>query len=211
MELLRSQLNELYTLVVDTGYFSPTQFDKSATGTEFRLTGTAFYFKIFENSGYANSLIVNFSPGEILYKDASSSIVWKDVKEYFKKWLKYLKREVSSPDKWGRAFDEAQYLIGGTVDQNLHFTHDEYLLISSQIQTIKTSLDRIPLLQEQTIAIKNQLDHLLELTAQLNKFDWQNLLIGTIISIVVQLGVSKDNAVLLYELIKNTFHKIFLK
>ena len=211
MELLRSQLNELYTLITDSQHFSPTQFSKSAAGTNFQLVGTNFYFRIFEDTGYANTLIVNFSPGETLYRDASSSIGWKDVKDYFKKWLSYLKREVSSPDKWGRVFDEAQYLIGTTINQNVNFTHDEYLLLSTQINTIKSSLDRIPLLIEQNSAIKNQLDHLLELTSELNKFDWQNLMIGTIISIVIQLGVTQDNAKLLYELIKDTFQKVFLK
>ena len=211
MELLPSQLNELYDLIVNSRHFSPTQFTKSATGDQFQLTGTGYYFRIYENTGYANSLVVNFSPGETLYKDASPSMAWKDVKEYFTKWLKYLKREVSSPDKWGRIFDEIQYLIGTTPNQNLGFTHEEYLTISGQMDFIKSSLEHIPLLQEQNSAIKNQLDHLLELTTELNKFDWQNLFIGTTISIIIQLGVTKENAALLYELIKRTFQGLFLK
>jgi hypothetical protein len=63
MELLRSQLNELYTLIVDSKYFSPTQFNKSAAGTEFQLVGTSYFLKKFEDSGYVNLLIVNLSPG----------------------------------------------------------------------------------------------------------------------------------------------------
>lgn len=211
MELLPSQLNELYDLIVSSKYFSPTQFTKSAAGDQFQLTDTGYYFRIYDNTGYVNSLVVNFSPGETLYKDASTNIPWKDVKEYFTKWLKYLYREVSSPDKWGRIFDEIQYLIGTTPNQYTSFSHQEYLTISAKIDLIKSSLEHIPLLQEQNFAIKNQLDHLLELTTELNKFDWQNLFIGTTLSIIIQLKVTNENAQLLYELIKRTFEGLFLK
>nr|WP_068892289.1 hypothetical protein [Pedobacter panaciterrae] len=211
MQLLPSQLNEIYDVIIKTKYFSPSQFTKSATGDEFRMEGTGYYFRIFEDTGYVNSLIVNFSPGEFLYKEGSVSMPWIEVPLYFKKWLTYLKREISAPDKWGRLFDEMRYLIGTTQNEYANFSHVEYLDISSKIEHIKASLSQIPLLQEQNVAIINQLDNLLELTNKLNKFDWQNLFIGTIITIIIQLNVTQDNAALLYDLIKSTFKGLFLK
>lgn len=211
MQLLPSQLNELYDLIIETDYFSPGQFTKSALGDEFRMNGTRYYFRIFEDTEYVNSLFVNFSPGEMLYKEGSSSIPWMEVPVYFLKWLKYLKREISAPDKWGKLFDEMRYLVGTTPSQSANFSHEEYLEISNKIDHIKSSLAQIPLLQEQDTAIKNQLDNILELTSKLNKFDWQNLFIGTIISIIIQLNVTQENALSLYNLIKSTFKDLFLK
>lgn len=211
MQLLPSQLNEIYDVIVKTKYFSPTQFTKSASGDEFRMEGTEYYFRVFEDAGYVNSLIVNFSPGQFLYKEGSVSMPWIEVPIYFKKWLTYLKREISAPNKWGRLFDEMQYLIGATPIEYTTFSHLEYLDIFSKIDYIKAYLSQIPLLQEQNVAITNQLDNLLEQTKNLNKFDWQNLFIGTIISIIIQLNVTHDNAILLYNLIKNVFKGLFLK
>jgi hypothetical protein len=157
MQLLPSQLNLLYDAIIKTDYFSPAQFTKSTTGDEFKMEGTKYYFRIFEDSGYVNSLFVNFSPGEMLYKDGSSSIAWQEVPIYFQKWLKYLAREISAPDKWGRLFDERRYLVGTTPNIAVSFSHDEYIDISNKINEIKSSLAQIPLLQEQALSVENQL------------------------------------------------------
>ncbi|HEY1062909.1 MAG TPA: hypothetical protein VGE44_14530 [Daejeonella sp.] len=210
MKLLPSQLNQLYDIITQGGYFSPSQFEKSANGDHFKLTGSEYYFRIFEADGYANSFIVNFAPGESFYKESSSRIGWHDVSSYFANWLYFLKREVIAPDKWGRLLEEMRSLIGTTPNYNAKFSHAEYLDISYKFEHIKSSLTQIPLLKEQNEAIINQLDNLLELTNKLNKFDWQNLFIGTIISIIIQLNVTPENASLLYELIKTTFKGLFL-
>lgn len=55
------------------------------------------------------------------------------------------------------------------------------------------------------------LERLTELAKELNKFDWKNLFIGTIISITIQLNVTPDNATLLWELIQNVFSNYFLQ
>jgi hypothetical protein len=68
----------------------------------------------------------------------------------------------------------------------------------------------IPLLTVQETAIANQLDHLMELAKELNKFDWKSLFIGTISSIIIQLGVTKENAHELWSLIKKVFNNFFL-
>jgi hypothetical protein len=85
-----------------------------------------------------------------------------------------------------------------------------HIELSSKIDQIKTSLDTIPLLEEQQIAIINQLNHLTELAKELNKFDWKNLFIGTIVSIILQLYVTRENAARLWNLIKTVFSNFFL-
>jgi len=211
MELLPSQLNVLYDLIEKNGHFSATQFTKTLNGDYIEFNKTSYYFKIYVDTGYVNSLVVNFSPGEKLYKEASSSIPWEQVVVYFGKWLKYLKREITSPDKWGRAFGELAYLGSATGSQYTHFTHSEYLNIVNKLDHIKKGLEQIPLTDEQNRGLKAQFDHLETKIDELNKFDWQSLFIGTVISVIIQLGVDKENANLLYDLIKLYFQGLILR
>ncbi|WP_146198799.1 hypothetical protein [Pararcticibacter amylolyticus] len=205
MQLLRSQLNELYDLIEKQGYFSPSQFSILAGQTELTLNETQFYFKVFEDIGYVDSMMANFSPGRSLYMEATTGVDWEGIKFYFKDWLSYLKREVSAPDKWGRLVEEVKSLIGETQVENTAFSHQEYLEVRRNIETIKNQLSSIPLLETQNIAILHQLNHVAEMTDKLNKFDWRNFFIGTITSCVIQLGVTQEHAKLFAELIRNTF------
>ncbi|RXF70539.1 hypothetical protein [Arcticibacter tournemirensis] len=205
MHLLRSQLNELYDLIEKQGYFSPLQFSVLPGQKELTLNDTQFYFRVFEDTGYANSMIANFSPGKSMYMDATSGIDWEGIKFYFKDWLSYLKREVSAPDKWERLIEEVRYLIGESPVENTAFSHQEYLEVRRNIDNIKNQLSSIPLLEAQNTAILQQLNRVAEMTDKLNKFDWRNFFIGTITSCVIQLGVTQEHARLLAELIRNTF------
>lgn len=192
MRLLPSQLNELYDEIIETDYFSPGQFTESLTGHDFKMPGTGYYFRISEDTEYANSLYVKFYTGEILYRQASSRLPWVEVPVYFSKWLKYLKREVPTTDKWDRLFDEMRYLVAAMPGQSTNFSYEEFQCVSRKIEHIKPSLAQIPLLEEQVTALRIQLDHLLELTKELNKFDWQSLFIGTMLSIIMQLNITLE-------------------
>ena len=59
--------------------------------------------------------------------------------------------------------------------------------------------------------IKNQLERLTLLAVDLGKFDWKNLFVGTIMSIIIQLGVNKENANLIWLAIKQMFYEYFIK
>lgn len=206
MYLLRSQLNDFYELIEKQGYFSPLQFDISSGKTELKLKETQFYFRVFDDSGYVDSMVANFSPGKFMYKEATSGTNWEGIKSSFKNWLDYLKREVAAPDKWDRLIEEVRYIIGDSRVENTAFSHQEYLEVRSNIDAIKSQLSSIPLLEAQSTAILHQLNRLAEMTDRLNKFDWRNLFIGTIISCVIQLGVTQEHAKLLFDLIKNAFN-----
>jgi hypothetical protein len=180
-------------------------------GDTIGYTPTEYYFQIFELEGYHNSFIANFSPGDQRFQDGSPNLDWGGIKAYFYDWLNYLKREIAAPDKWALLIEGVNYLSGPFVNELSKFDHSEYLDISNKIEQIKSNLTSIPLLQQQSIAIENQLDRLLQLTEELNKFDWKNLFIGTIISVIIQLNVTQENAHLLYELIKKVFHGLLLQ
>jgi hypothetical protein len=129
---------------------------------------------------------------------------------YIDNWLDFLRRELTAENKWEKLLQEIEHIkYTPTADQS-KFTYQEYIELTDKIEKVKASLNTIPLLEEQQVVIINQLNHLSELAKDLNKFDWKNLFIGTIISIVIQLYVTRENAEKLWTLIKLIFSNYFL-
>lgn len=141
---------------------------------------------------------------------ATSTMDWSKGTGYIYNWLECLRKEINAVNKWDNLLKEIEYIKFAPSDDNSKFTHQEYLELTNKIDQIKSALDTIPLLEERQLAVINQLNHLTELAKDLNKFDWKNLFIGTIISIITQLYVSKENATKLWTLIKTIFSNLFL-
>lgn len=212
MTLLRSQQNAIFDIITATKYFAPTMFkvEDNAKAYTLKYVGTKFYFNI-ANSGISGiDFHMTYSPAKLKMVDEIYSS-WEEFSLYFRGWLSYLEREVTAVDKWGRLFDEMNYLHMSTPENEQNFTHEEYIDLERKLTSIKASIAAIPLLPGQIEAINYKLDHLLTLTTQLNKFDWQGLFIGTIVGQIIDLGITTENAQLLYALIKQTFHGLFLQ
>lgn len=217
MKLLTSQKDELFDLIEATKYFSPSQFDIKEIQqkhndyvTEIRFKNSDFFFRLIPESTYQGIFYANFSPGEKSIIEATSTLDWDGGMGYIDNWLEFLRREITAENKWEKLFREIEHIKLAPTDDQSKFTYQEYIELSDKIEQIKSSLSTIPLLEEQQVAIINQLNHLTELAKDLNKFDWKNLFIGTIISIVTQLYVTRDNAERLWALIKMIFSNLFL-
>ena len=217
MKLLISQKDELFDLIEDTDYFTPSQFDIKEIPqqhddyiTEIRFKNSDFFFRLIPESSYQGIFFANFSPGDKSVIEATSTLDWSRGMGYIDNWLEFLRRELTAQNKWERLFREIEHIKLAPTDDHSKFTYQEYVELSNKIEQIKASLHTIPLLEEQQLAIINQLNHLTELAKDLNKFDWMNLFIGTIVSIITQLYVTKDNASKLWMLIKTIFSNLFL-
>jgi hypothetical protein len=216
MKLLTSQKNTLYEIIKNNVFFSHNQFEliedehmgESSTGMEYK-DNKRFYFKFVDND-YYNSLIVNFSPDDEQVLGASSNIDWEQALTYFDNWLYFLKREVTAPNLWEKFKTEISEVKYYNDFSNQKFSFSEYEDIKQKIDLLKTNLSNIPLILSQQSEILSRLDHLSETAKELGKFDWINLFIGTIISIVIQLKVTPDNANALWDLIKRIFGNYFL-
>ncbi len=68
----------------------------------------------------------------------------------------------------------------------------------------------LPFLANTLPEIQVQLNNLTQLAEKMSKFDWANLFVGTIISIVIQLSITPDNAKTLWGIIKGIFTGYFL-
>jgi hypothetical protein len=212
MILLRSQKNTLFDLINSTNYFTPSNFEVEEYGQNLNLyfPNTDYHFAISESGITSRDFYMRYSPAKDTVNE-EYAINWSEMVLEFKKWLTYLEREVSIEDKWARILAEASYLMTSVEESSNKFSHEEYLDITVKFNYIKANIRSIPLQSQQIDAINSKLDHLLEMTTKLNKFDWQNLFVGIILSIVIQLGVTQENAKLLYELIKQTFRGKFLQ
>ena len=142
--------------------------------------------------------------------EATTTLDWDKGTGYIENWLECLKNELTAQNKWERLLQAIEHIKFVSTNDPSKFTYQEYIELTSKIDQIKISLDTIPLLEEQQLAIINQLEHLNTLAKDLNKYDWKNLFIGTIISVIIQLYVSKENADKLWHLIRSVFSNLFL-
>jgi len=79
MILLQSQKNSLFEIIENNNFFSHKQFDlieNDLTRIEYKAN-RRFYFA-FLNNNYVNSLVANYSPGNVQIIDATSDISFDD-------------------------------------------------------------------------------------------------------------------------------------
>ncbi|MCG6191504.1 hypothetical protein [Maribellus maritimus] len=217
MKLLLSQKNELFKFIENRESLTPGQFTinepqpSSSEDTSIRLKDSDYYFAIFEDSEYVKSYFVNYVPGLDSYLEISSRIGWNEITEHFRKWLDNLTRELKEPNYWERLGREISAINFSNKFDNSKFSAREYEELKSKVEYLSQNLNSIPLLVQQQNEIKEELRRLTELAKDLGKFDWMNLFIGTIISVVIQLSITKENVEILWNLIKSTFNNYFLK
>jgi len=212
MKLLLSQKDEIFEIIKNFELFSPIQFelieDLGNSMTILQFKKSEYYFKFLSNNqGYW----ANYSPGWEKILDATDYLNWTQSKEHLFDWLVCLKRELITPNHWENFKSQLSGISFKTQYDNEKFSYKEFEDLEMQIDLLKDKLESIPLLVEQNIEIKNHLDRLTESAKDLGKFDWKNLFIGTILSIIIQLNVTPENATALWELIKNTFNQYFLE
>jgi len=215
MKLLVIQKNELYDII--TGFnLSPSLFEfkeakstmtDNEVATVLLLKNSQFAF-IFETLNEKH--FIYFSPGTDTFKSEAFPETWGTLLGYFQNWVSTLLYEIKSEDKWERLQNEIKGLnIKYSVDASKFSAH-EFEVLKTNFNSIKSQITKIGLTVEQAQVIESKLDHLLELAKDMNKFDWKNLFIGTIISIIIQLGITPDNASNLWKIIKQIFSNYFL-
>ncbi|WP_157489764.1 hypothetical protein [Flavobacterium sp. CF136] len=216
MKLLTSQKDHIYKYITAGGNFSPHQFKLIETdemgrySTSLKFINSPYYFNFNEDTDYVG-FYVNYSPGQERIVEATNNVNWKIGFDHFITWLSNLKRELESPNLWERFQNEISGLQLITDFDNSKFTFSEYEELTEKLKIISQRISSIPLFENQQREIIISLERLTELAKELNKFDWKNLFIGTIISIIIQLNVTPDNATILWELIQNVFSNYFLQ
>lgn len=216
MKLLTSQKDQIYQYLVNTGYFSPQQFELLEENSMGRFTTklihreSNYYLNFYEDTEY-NGFWLNYSPGREKLYEATDRINWAIGFDHFITWLGNLKRELDSPNLWDRFTKDATSLSLSIEHDSSKFSTKEFIELKSKVEALANEVRNLPLSEYQQSEIISNLNRLTELAEDLNKFDWKNLFIGTIISIVIQLSVTPENAKLLWDMIKRIFSTYFLE
>lgn len=220
MKLLLSQKNKLFDIIEEHG-LTPSLFEyeekfeaKEVVETVISFNNSFFYFSISHAIVYNEKTgFVKHSPGSSNFEDVFYPDNWVQIENNFIYWLHYIQREIQLEDKWEKLNSEIQSLQlynEGNDFLNSKFTVPEYLEIKQKIFLLKEGISKLELLPEQAALLNDKLDQVLDLTTQLGRFDWKNLFIGTIISVIIQLGVTQDNAKAIWALIRQVFHNYFI-
>ena len=215
MKLLPSQKNQVYDLITATN-FSPTQFyldeihsvktrNDEVTEVRYEDSDYFFAFEIYNGDHYAL-----FSPGSTKLNDEYYTEFWEQQLYWFEQWLSLLEREVNSPDKWSRIRSEANGMKINFQDSESKFSIKEYEDLKLKMQILKNNIKLIGLDHSQIEIINSKLDYLTEMAKDMNKYDWKGLFIGIIISVIIQLGVTQDNANSIWTAIKKAFNTFIL-
>lgn len=217
MKLLPSQKDTVYDIISEAEMplirFQWDEINSRARGeraTILRYSGTDYYYAFETDANIFSSHYAVFCPGEDAYKEQTHPDSWDEQLYQFRQWLGYLNREITTPNKWERLRRELERTNLNFDDDQDKFSAQEFEDLKRKMEVLKNSLGEIAFLPEQVAAINSKLDHLTEMAVTLNKFDWKSLFIGTIVSIVIQLNVTQDNAQALWVLIKSTFNTYFL-
>ena len=219
MYLLKSQKNDVFDLIIQTG-LSPLQFtieeDKDPMTilsdiekTRITMVDTSYYFDLAIEQG---KNMVRFSRGSDKLTDAwQINRSWDEKKKYISRWLQSLKRQLDLPDKWAeflRSGQAIQWELTSSEGERFSYQEVEEIIAAKERAKIKISELRLPL--EQSRLIEEKLDYITEKAKSLGKVDWKNIMIGTLVALVVQLALPPETASALWSIFKDAFQRVIL-
>lgn len=212
MKLLLSQKDEIFELIKGFDLLTPNQFkiqeDLGNYKTTIYFKDSEYFFRFISNDhGYW----AHYSPGVEKFTDTTTYLNWIESINHIDNWLFCLIRELRTPNYWENFKNQISGINFRSDYDNTRFSHKEFLELDDRMSLLKARLTEIPLILEQQNEILLHLERLTEAAKELGKFDWKNLFIGTILSILIQLNVTPENANAIWELIKHTFNQYFLE
>lgn len=214
MELLISQKDQIFEIIQSSNFFSPNQFKiivaRYKTETQIKFQNSKYFFNI-RTEEQTGGFEIERSPAKDRLFIRISILNWSTVIEQFSEWIENLEREIKSPNLWEK-FDSNIFGFEIQPDlDNTKFTVKEFEQLSLKMNILIQNLQSLNLLDNEKSEIQKRLQHLLELSKDLGKFDWKSMFVGTIVSIIIQLNVNKENAEALWKLIKQAFNTYFIK
>lgn len=215
MQLLKTEKNQIFDLIQEIG-LSPTQFEWQRDGT-LQLKNSSFHFRPRSIMG---KLAIHCSPRDENMNSNYYPESWVEALQKIKLWLQRLKLEITSDDKWQRLQEELANLNGtfGTnyedkaEDSSVKFSITEFEGINTKIAQVKEGFEQIssPISKQQLTALNSKLDFLVNEAKSSSKVNWKMLFLGAIIGTILRLGITKETANEIWQVIANVFSSTFL-
>lgn len=212
MNLLKHQKNRLYDIV------SNTQLDKNNfTFSSWRISyWNNFFFRYDEiidpfNIQWESKYRFSFAPWMHKFIEEVNHKQFWDMYFFWEIWVWNLDREVTELDKW-EAYTLNSWVIDlGFNDEEIDFSEIEKNNITTNIWNIKQELISTNKYKEEELSLINEkLDYAISKIEDLNKFDWKNLFMWIITSIMLQCSFGPEWATILWNVIKTEFSKKFI-
>ncbi|MDA3880565.1 MAG: hypothetical protein PF436_09270 [Prolixibacteraceae bacterium] len=174
------------------------------------LKDAEYYYSFDTSSTAKTDHYAFYCPGRDAHTEDEFTQTWSTQKSSFRRWLYYLKRELETPNKWDRLNTEIQSLKLNIIAEEGKFSFKEYEELKSKLHILTGQISNSNIPLNQINILNAKIDHLTDLARDMDKFDWKSLFIGSIVSIVIQLGLTQENAQLIWHFIKITFNNYFL-
>jgi hypothetical protein len=146
----------------------------------------------------------------------SEALRFDDVISIFEQWIeeevKPLVQDENTDDLWSYVVTETPLSIIASPVIAQHntssFSADEKAVIQSALAEFRRLLTvEFAPSEAQASEIHSKLTYLVEATNRLNKFDWQGLIIGTILSIVITLSLDTERGRQLWQILLRAFEQ----
>ena len=200
--LLPSQKNVLFNAIRNTGLDPGDFYWEEQPSSHYKDTKvsilvhrTSGYFFLFDNHWRtAEQFIGKFSPGADITVEsyASPCFPFSQMLE----WIGNVKQQIEEPNLWATISDERSLLEAGSTanSENLPFSKEEQIKVGQALDEIKKYLLMIQQLNlDQQKKVQRQLDYLRDASERLGRKDWLNILISTILSTAVTIGLTPDS------------------
>lgn len=210
VDFSRKEENEVFTIIhngdASSFYFaititSPPKKELDVLGSGFANAFAALKTPLFE---------VKMVPGQIASFMVQNYFNWDKLLEDFKRWLKWVKDEIATPDLWAEAAKTAQLFAPTSTPTDDKFTRTELAEVQGQLRLLQQSFTSAALPE----AAQQKLIELTQTAAVkaegLTKKDWQNWIIGGFISAIASCALNPTQAAEVLKLVKAAFGGLFL-
>ena len=199
--VLRSQANEVFGAMLAIG-LNPADFEwgvcQSSMAHDLSVSilcrrGTPFFFVFDFNANKQHWS--KFSPGREKHIEEENSGTWDQQCQTVKRWLEYLKREVSSTDLWASVSRETAIVAAQDAENNTPFLRDEIDRVAASIGEIREYVRTTQQLNEAHMRfVEARLGYLAEATQRMGRKDWINMAVGVFTNIVVGVAMNPERA-----------------
>jgi hypothetical protein len=164
------------------------------------------YFFQFDR-GVTNSFYCYFSPGSNSQVEGSPAMSWDDQIQLVDFWLRYLAREIESPDFWTTiASEKALSKASNNQTENTAFSAEEVHKIHESLDEIKKSLISLQSFSpEQRQYLDNNFDYLKNAAKRMGRKDWMILFVGQLFNTALMLALNPSIAQNLFRIAGTIF------
>lgn len=118
---------------------------------------------------------------------------WAEQLNHAKAWLDVVRNEHETPDFWGAASGQRAFIVD---EPSGKFTKEERTQIKRALPELGQFIAQsaAPATADDVARIETRIEHLVGAVDRLDRLDFKNALLGTLVSIAVELGLKTESA-----------------